>query len=110
MNPTNPNRIARLFAATLVTAATIALSALAMHAPRQMQSPVTLKNIQTDKAVTLYAAARPSCAWFVEAVLPTGERNVADHRPSCAWFMEMVLPTPDNRLMTEHLQSVAATL
>lgn len=110
MNPTKPTRIPRLFAATLVTVATIAFSALSMHTPAQTQSPVTLKNIQTDRAVTLYAGNRPSCAWFVEMVLPTGEGKVAANRPSCAWFVEMVLPTGDSKLMTENLQSVAATL
>jgi hypothetical protein len=103
-------RLVRLFAATLVTVATISLSALAMHAPAQTQSLVTLKSIQTDRAVTLYADHRPSCAWFVEMVLPTGDGKLADHRPSCAWFVEMVLPTGDTELMTEKLQSVAATL
>lgn len=110
MNPITPSRTVRLFAATLVTATIIGLSALAMHAPTQMQSPVTLKNIQTDRAITLYAATRPSCAWFVEMVLPTGDAKVAATRPSCAWFVEMVLPTGDSKLMTENLQSVAATL
>jgi hypothetical protein len=42
-------------------------------------------------------------------VLPTGE-ELADRRPGCAWFREMVLPTGDSKLMTENLQSVAATL
>jgi hypothetical protein len=110
MNPITPSRIVRLFAATLVTVTIIGLSTLAMHAPTQMQSPVTLKNIQTDRAITLYAATRPSCAWFVEMVLPTGDAKVAATRPSCAWFVEMVLPTGDSKLMTENLQSVAATL
>ena len=110
MNPTKPHRIVRLFAAILVTVATISLSALAMHAPTQMQSPVTLKSIQTDRAVTLYAGNRPSCAWFVEMVLPTGEGKLAANPPSCAWFVEMVLPTGDSKLMSENLQSVAATL
>ena len=88
MHITNPTLIVRLFAAMLVTVATIGLSALAMHAPTQTQSPVTLKGIQTDRAATFYA----------------------DHRPDCAWFREMVLPTGDSKLMTENLQSVAATL
>jgi hypothetical protein len=87
----------------LVTVATIALSAMAMRAPTQTQSSVTLKSIQTDRATTLYADHRPDCAWFNEAVY-------ADHGPSCAWFNEAVLPTGDSKLMTENLQSVAATL
>jgi hypothetical protein len=110
MNPTKPPRIVRLFAATLVTVATIGLSAMAMHAPTQTQNSVTLKNIQTDKATILYADHRPSCAWFVEMALPTGDTKLAAARPSCAWFVEMVLPTGDSKPMTENLQSVAATL
>src|SRR5215472_19212738 len=110
MNPTKPRRIVRLLAATLVTMTTIGLSAMAIHAPAQTQSSITLKNIKTDKAVTLYADHRPNCAWFVEMVLPTGDAKVAATRPSCAWFVEMVLPTGDSKLMTENLQSVAATL
>jgi hypothetical protein len=105
-----PTRMIRLFAATLVSAVTITVSTLAMHAPTQIQSPVTLKSIHTDRAVTLYADHGPSCAWFVEMVLPTGDAKVAATRPSCAWFVEMVLPTGDSKLMTENLQSVAATL
>jgi hypothetical protein len=110
MNSTKPTRIVRLFAATLVTVATISLSALAMHAPTEMQSPLTLKSIQTDRLETFYAGARPNCAWFREMVLPTGDSKLADKRPSCAWFVEMVLPTGDSKLMTENLRSVAATL
>jgi hypothetical protein len=110
MNPTTPSPLLRLFAATLVSVITITLSALAMHVPTQTQSPVTLKSIHTDRAVTLYADHRPNCAWFVEMVLPTGDVKVAGTRPSCAWFVEMVLPTPDSRQMTENLQSVVATL
>jgi hypothetical protein len=78
----------RVAAAMFVTVAVIGFSALAMHAPRQSQSPVTLKNIQTDKATLFYAGARPDCAWFVEAVLPTGE----------------------NKAATENLKAVVATL
>jgi hypothetical protein len=100
----------RLVAAMLVTVAVIGLTSLAMHAPTQTQSPVTLKSIQTDRAATLYADHRPSCAWFVEAVLPTGHSRLADHRPSCAWFVEAVLPTGDSELMTEKLESLVATL
>jgi hypothetical protein len=43
-------------------------------------------------------------------ILPTDDSKLADHRPDCAWFREMVLPTGDGKLMTENLQSVAATL
>lgn len=109
MHTSNPTLIVRLFAATLVAVAIIGLSALAMHAPKQTQSLVTLKSIQTDRSATLYADHRPDCAWFREAVLPTGEK-LADQRPDCAWFREAVLPTGDSELMTENLQSVAATL
>ena len=99
----NPNLIVRLFTATLVTLATIGFSALAMHAPTQTKTAVTLKSIQTDRATTFYADHRPTCAWFVEAVY-------ADHRPACAWFVEAVLPTSDSNVVTENLKSVAATL
>jgi len=93
----------RFVAAMLITVAIIGVSAVATHTPVQNQSSVTLKNIQTDRATTLYANGRPDCAWFNEAVY-------ADQRPSCAWFNEAVLPTGDSKLMTENLQSVAATL
>jgi hypothetical protein len=110
MNPMKSTRLVRLLAATLVIVAIIGIAALAMRAPTQTQSSVTLKSIQTDRAVTLYAGNRPSCAWFVEMVLPTGDAKVADRRPSCAWFVEMVLPAGDSELMAEKLQSVAAAL
>jgi hypothetical protein len=99
----------RLVAAMLVTAAVISLSTVATHAPAQNQTWLTLKNIRTDKATAFYADNRPDCAWFREMVLPTGE-ELAQGRPDCAWFREMVLPTGDSELMTENLQSVAATL
>jgi hypothetical protein len=110
MHITKPTLIIRLFAAMLVTVATIGLSALAMHAPTQTQNPVTLKNIHTDRAATFYADHRPDCAWFRELILPTGDSELADHRPDCAWFRELVLPTGDSKLMTDNLKSVAATL
>ena len=109
MDIIKPSPFTRTFVATLVAVATIGLSALAMHAPIQPQSHVTLKSIQTDSAVTLYAGQRPSCAWFREAVLPTGEK-LANRRPNCAWFREAVLPTGDSELLTQNLQSVAAAL
>jgi hypothetical protein len=109
MDTIKPSPIVRTFVGTLVTVATIGLSSLAMHAPTQTQSPVTLKSIQTDRAATLYADRRPNCAWFREMVLPTGEK-LADRRPNCAWFREMVLPSGDSKLMTENLRSVAAAL
>jgi hypothetical protein len=110
MHIIRPTLIVRLFAATLVAVAIIGLSALAMHAPIQTQSRVTLKGIQTDRLTTLYADHRPDCAWFREMVLPTGDSKLADKRPSCAWFVEMVLPTGDSKPITENLKSVAATL
>ena len=103
------NITVRLVAAMLVTVAVIVLSTLATHAPAQNQNWLTLKNIQTDRAATLFANHRPDCAWFREMVLPTGEK-LADRRTGCAWFREMVLPTGDSKLMTENLQSVAAAL
>jgi hemolysin-activating ACP:hemolysin acyltransferase len=102
------NTTVRLVTAMLVTAAVIVLSSLATHAPAQNQSWLTLKNIRTDKATTFYANNRGDCAWFVEMVLPTG--HYANNRGNCAWFVEMVLPTGDSKLMTENLNSVAATL
>jgi hypothetical protein len=99
-----------LVAAMLVTVATIALSALALRAPTQTQSPVTLKGIQTDRAAIFYVDRSPDCAWFREGVLSTGDSKLADLRPDCAWFREGVLPTGDSKLMTENLQSVAAAL
>jgi hypothetical protein len=102
------HRYIRLFAAMLVTVAVIVISTLATHAPAQNQSWLTLKNIRTDKASTFYADQRTSGAWFVEAVVPTGQ--YADHRASGAWFVEAVLPTGDSNVATENLKSVAATL
>ena len=98
----------RLVAVMLITVAVIALSTLATHAPAQNQNWLTLKNIRTDKASTIYADHRTDRAWFVEAVLPTG--HYADHRTNGAWFVEAVLPTGDSDVMTENLKSVAATL
>ena len=92
----------------LVIVAVIALSTLATRAPAQTQSRLTLKNIRTDKVTTFYADNRNDGAWFVEAVLPTG--HYADNRTDGAWFVEAVLPTGDNDVMTQNLNSVAATL
>ena len=66
----------RIVAATLVTAAVVGVSALAMQASSQNQNALapSLKSIQTDKATSFYAGRAPSRTWFVEAVLPgTGE-------------------------------------
>jgi hypothetical protein len=98
----------RLAAATLVTVAVIVFSSLATHAPAQNQSSLTLKNIRTDKATAFYADNRANGAWFVEMVLPTS--HYANNRANGAWFVEMVLPTGDSNVMTENLNSVAATL
>jgi hypothetical protein len=100
----------RLVAAMLVTAAVIGLSTVAMHAPTQNQTWLTLKNIRTDKATAFYADNRANRgAWFCEAVLPTG--HYADNRANRgAWFVEAVLPTADSDVVTENLKSVAATL
>ena len=78
----------RLVAALLITVAVIGLSTVATHRPTQNQSSLTLKSIRTDNTAVFYADHRPTCAWFVEAVLPTGDSNV----------------------MAENLKSVAATL
>jgi hypothetical protein len=109
MNITIPNPFVRTGVAALVAGAIFSLSALAIHAPARTQTSVTFKSIRTDRAETLYAGYRPDCAWFREAVVPTGQK-LADHRPDCAWFREGVLPTDDSKLMSDRLQSVAATL
>jgi hypothetical protein len=98
----------RLLAAMLITVAVIVLSSLATHAPAQNQNWLTLKNIRTDKASTIYADQRTNRAWFVEAVLPTG--HYANQRTNRAWFVEAVLPIGDSNVATENLKSVAATL
>ena len=68
-----------------------------------------VEEYSNGQGTTFYANHRPNCAWFVEAVLPTGDK-LADHRTSCAWFVEAVLPTGDSNVTTENLKSVAATL
>ena len=81
----------RLVAATLVTAAVIGLSTVAMHAPTQNQNSVarSLKSIQTDKATSFYT----------------------DNRANRSWCVEMVLPgTSESKAATENLKLVAATL
>ena len=109
MNTTISKPLVRTSLAALVTGAVFTFSALATHAPARTHSSVTFKSIQTDKAETLYAGYRPDCAWFREAVVPTGQK-LADHRPDCAWFREGVLPADDGKLMSDRLQSIAATL
>jgi hypothetical protein len=98
----------RLLVAMLITVAVTVLSTLAMHAPAQNQSWLTLKNIRTDQVTSFYADQRANRAWFCEAVLPTG--HYANNRVNRAWFVEAVLPTGDSDVMTENLKSVAATL
>lgn len=92
----------------LVTVAVVVLSALAAHAPAQNQSSLTLESIRTDNTAVFYADHRANGAWFVEAVLPTG--NYASNRVNRAWFVEAVAPTGNSDFMTENLRSVAATL
>ena len=99
----------RILAAMLVAVAVIVLSALAAYAPAQNQSSLTLESIRTDTTAVFYADHRANGAWFVEAVLPTG--NYAHNRSvDRAWFVEAVVPTGNSDIMTENLKSVAATL
>jgi len=99
----------RILAAMLVAVAVIVLSALAAYAPAQNQSSLTLESIRTDNTAVFYADHRANGAWFVEAVLPTG--NYAHNRSvDRAWFVEAVVPTGNSDIMTENLKSVAATL
>jgi len=108
MKTIHRNFTVRLFAAMLITVAVIVLSTLSPHAPAQSQNWLTFKNIRTDKVTTFYANHRANGAWFVEAVLPTG--NYAHNRANGAWFVEAVVPTGDSDLVSENLKSVAATL
>jgi hypothetical protein len=70
----------RIIAATLVTAAVVGVSALAMQASTQNQNvrAPSLKSIRTEKATSYYATRAPSRTWFVECVLPgTGDSKAA---------------------------------
>ena len=70
----------RFAAATLVAAAVVGVSALAMQASTQSQNSLTpsLRSIQTDEARSFYAGREPSQCWFRESVLPgTGESKAA---------------------------------
>ena len=70
----------RFVAATLVTAAVVGVSALAMQASTQNQNSLapSLKSIQTDKATSFYAQRQPGLTWFVELALPgTSESEAA---------------------------------
>lgn len=98
----------RMLAAILVAVAVVVLSSLATHPSAQNQSWLTLRNIRTDNASAFYANNRADRAWFVEAVLPTGQ--YANNRADRAWFVEAVLPTGDSNVAAENLESVAATL
>ena len=60
----------RVLAGMLVAVAVVGVSALTMHTPSQNSAARSLNNIQTDKVTLFYAAAVPSCNWFVEQVLP----------------------------------------
>ena len=109
MKPIHRPIYVRLLAAMLVVVAVIILSALAAHAPAQKQSSLALENIRTDNTAVFYADHRANGAWFVEAVLPTG--NYAHNRSvDRAWFVEAVVPTGNGDILTENLKSVAATL
>jgi hypothetical protein len=77
----------RVVAGMLVAVAVVGVSALTVHAPSQKSAARSLNNIQTDKATLFYAAAVPSCNWFVEQVLPG---------------------TSESKDATENLKSVAA--
>ena len=79
----------RVVARTLVAVAVVGVSALTVHAPSQKSAARSLNNIQTDKATLFYAAAVPSCNWFMEQVLPG---------------------TSESKAATENLKSVAAAL
>ena len=104
MKNTHRKMNVRMLAAMLVAVAVIILSSLAAHAPAQNQSSLTLESIRTDNTAVFYANRRPTCAWFVES---SQSRAPAQ---GCAWFVEAVLPTGDSNVATENLKSVAATL
>ena len=81
----------RYIAATLVTAAVVGVSALAMQASTQNQNALapSLKSIQTEKAKSFYAEKQPSMTWFVELSLPG---------------------TSESKAATENLKVITATL
>ena len=107
MKNIHPHTTVRTLAAALISVAVVILSTLASHAPAQHQSPLTLTAIRTDNTAVFYADNRANRAWFVEAVLPTG--NYAQNRDR-AWFVEAVVPTGTSDIMIKNLKSVAATL
>jgi hypothetical protein len=81
----------RFVAATLVTAAVVGVSALAMQAstPNQNSLAPSLKSIQTDKATSFYTERAPSQCWFRENVLSG---------------------TSESKAATENLKVIATTL
>jgi hypothetical protein len=81
----------RVIAATLVTAAVVGVSALAMQASTQNQNALapSLKSIQTDKATSFYTERTPSRNWFVELNLSG---------------------TSESKAATENLKVIATTL
>ena len=81
----------RFVAATLVTAAVVGVSALAMQASTQNQNYLapSLKSIQTDEARSFYADRQPNQCWFRENVLPG---------------------TSESKAATENLKVITATL
>ena len=81
----------RFAAATLVAAAVVGLSALAMQASTQNQNALapSLKSIRTDEAKSFYAGAVPSQCWFRENALPG---------------------TSESKAATENLKVITATL
>jgi len=81
----------RFVAATLVTAAVVGVSALAMQAstPNQNSLAPSLKSIQTDKSTSFTQAAKPDQCWFRESVLSG---------------------TSESKAATENLKVIATTL
>lgn len=81
----------RVVAATLVTAAVVGVSALAMQASTQNQHSLapSLKSIQTDKTTSFYTERQPSMTWFVELAMPG---------------------TSESKAATENLKVITATL
>ena len=84
----NRKPIVRLIVAMLVAVAVVGLGAVAIHAPTQTASPLTLKSIQTNKATMFYT----------------------NHRRNAIWFVEAVLPGTDNKAAAKTLETLAATL
>jgi hypothetical protein len=81
----------RLVAATLVAAAVVGISALAMQASTLNQNSLapSLRSIQTDKATSFYVGREPRQTWFVERALSG---------------------TSEGKAATENLKVIATTL